>query len=233
MITLFTSRTLLKLPELSSGGGLGPGELGVLIARAGMGKTACLIHLVLGKALAGEKVVHVSLEESPDKVSDHYLVILRELLKSGLLGLREEACRDLVERNRMLLAYVNRSFDIARFRANLTNLEKNLGFAPRTVVLDGLEFDKGSRDLLQGLQEVARTFGFALWLSALSHRHMPEVNPRGIPYPLQDLDDCFSFILQLQPEGNAVTLRLLKGHGARTGAETELRMDPRTFLVLV
>ena len=33
----------LKLLEMSSGDGLGKGNLGVLIARAGVGKTACLI----------------------------------------------------------------------------------------------------------------------------------------------------------------------------------------------
>jgi KaiC/GvpD/RAD55 family RecA-like ATPase len=64
----FISVSPLKVLEQSSQKGLGPGNLGVLIARAGVGKTACLIHIAFDRIFHGEKLVHVSLEEAPEKV---------------------------------------------------------------------------------------------------------------------------------------------------------------------
>ena len=54
----------LKLLEMSSSKGLGKGKLGALMARAGVGKTACLIHMAFDKLFRKEKLVHVSLEDS-------------------------------------------------------------------------------------------------------------------------------------------------------------------------
>ena len=39
----------LRILEKSAQSGLGRGNLGVLMARAGVGKTACLIHIALDK----------------------------------------------------------------------------------------------------------------------------------------------------------------------------------------
>ena len=65
----------LKILEFSSSKGLGPGNLGVLMARAGVGKTACLIHIAFDRLFRNEKLVHVSLEDVPEKVTSYYNVI--------------------------------------------------------------------------------------------------------------------------------------------------------------
>ena len=105
----FISLSPLKILEKSSRRGLGPGNLGVFIARAGVGKTACLINIALDKIFQGEGLVHVSLEEGPEKVASYYNVMFHELLKSlDIQGGAEY--RMVMERNRMILAYVNQSF---------------------------------------------------------------------------------------------------------------------------
>ena len=42
-------------------GGLAPGQLGMVMARAGVGKSAFLVHIALGHLLRGTEVLHVSL----------------------------------------------------------------------------------------------------------------------------------------------------------------------------
>ncbi|MDZ7696073.1 MAG: hypothetical protein U5R49_03790 [Deltaproteobacteria bacterium] len=78
----FTSVSPLKILEKSARQGLGAGNLGVLIARAGVGKTACLIHIAFDKIFRDEKLVHVALEEGPEKVLSYYTVMYHDLLKA-------------------------------------------------------------------------------------------------------------------------------------------------------
>jgi hypothetical protein len=227
----FISVSPLKILEKSSRQGLGPGNLGVLVARAGVGKTACLIHIALDKIFRKEKLVHISLEEGPDKVASFYNVIYSDLLKA-LHIVDDDEYRFLMERNRMILAYLNQSFDLGRLQANLKNLTEHLDFSPDTLIIDGLDFEKGGREVLEGLKGIAHEFETEIWLSALSHRHITETNERGIPYPCHELDDLFSIVVQLQPDESGIFLRLLKDHDRQLGQEDSIRLDPNTFLAM-
>jgi len=227
----FISVSPLKILEKSSHRGLGPGNLGVLVARAGVGKTACLIHIAFDKIFRKEKLVHISLEEGPDKVASYYNVIYSDLLKALRID-DDDAHRLLLERNRMILAYLNQSFDLGRLQANLKNLTEHLDFNPGALIIDGLNFEGEGREVLEGLKEIANEFETEIWLSALSHRHITEKNERGIPYPCHEVDDLFSIIIQLYPERSGLFLKLLKDHDTYQIPENSIGLDPNTFLAL-
>jgi KaiC/GvpD/RAD55 family RecA-like ATPase len=227
----FISASPLKLLERSSRKGLGPGNLGVLIARAGVGKTACLIHIAFDRIFHGEKLVHVSLDETPEKVTSYYNVILYDLVKA--LDMEDEyEVRGRIDRNRLILAYLNQSFSLERLENNLGNLEKNMGFKPDTLIVDGMDCKEASRDLFGQFKQFAESLETEIWFSALSHRHITETNERGIPYPCHQVDDLFSIILQLQPETTGMHLRLLKDHDHPSISDVSLKLDPGTFLVM-
>ncbi|MBU0990744.1 MAG: hypothetical protein KJ823_11175 [Proteobacteria bacterium] len=227
----FVSVSPLKILEKSSRQGLGAGNLGVLVARAGVGKTACLIHIAFDKIFRQKKLVHVSLEEGPEKVTSYYNVIYYDLLKALNIG-DDYEYRVLMERNRMILAYLNRSFELERLEANLKNLTERLDFRPDTIIIDGLDFERSGRSIFEGLKGIAGEFGSEIWLSALSHRHITEVNDRGIPYPCHEVDDLFNIVIQLEPERSGVFLRLLKDHDRHPIPEDSIRLDPNTFLAM-
>jgi hypothetical protein len=227
----FISVSPLKILEKSCQKGLGRGNLGVVIARAGVGKTACLIHIAFDKIFRHEKLVHISLDEGPEKVTSYYRVIYSDLLRN--LHIQDDPeSRLLIDRNRMILAYLKQSFEVERLRASLKNLAENLEFRPDTLIVDGLDFEGSERSLIEGMKNTAREFDTEIWYSALSHRHITEVNERGIPHPCQQFDDLFSIIIQLQPGPSGVFLKLLKDHGNPVVPENGVRLDPNTFLAL-
>ena len=226
----FISLSPLRLVEKSSRKGLGPGNLGVLMARAGVGKTACLIHIAFDKLFNQEKLVHVSLEDGPEKVKSYYNVIFNDVVKA--LELPDEYDHRLViEKNRMILAYLNQSFQTDRLRANLTNLSASVAFKPGALIIDGLDFETARRNLFEELKALAEEFKVEIWFSALTHRHITEVNEKGIPYPCLHLDDLFSLIVLLEPEPSGVFLKLLKDHDNPTLPDTCVKLDPNTFLL--
>lgn len=206
----------LKLLSGSRGGGSGNGALGAVIARAGVGKTACLISLALGRMMMGEKVVHVSLGEPPDKVTAHYNLILSQIGKASWAGSGTEP-RDIVEKNRLILAFLRQSFDAARLKANLENLRERLSFVPGTIIVDGLDFETCGRALIGQLKGIASESGAQMWFSVRSHRHLEEKNERGIPFPLGEVDDMFDFIFEIEQEGGSLLLKAIKGADSSLG----------------
>jgi len=231
MIMEFTQRSPLRILLGSPEKGLGPGNLGALIARAGVGKTACLIHIAFDKILQNGKIVHVSLQDGPDKISSYYNVILAELVKA--LGLKEEReTRTLMEKNRMILAYLNQSFDLRRLRENLKNLSEKTAFRAGTLIVDGLDFAKAGPETFEAFKTLAKEYEAEIWFSVLSHRHIAEVNERGIPYPCHEVDHFFSVIVQLQPATAGIQMKLLKDHGRPLKDEDTVILDPGTFLAV-
>jgi len=221
----------LKLLELSSRKGLGRGKLGVLMARAGVGKTACLIHIAFDKLFRGEKLVHISLEDAPEKVTSYYNVIFYDLVKA--LDMKNETeNRMLFDRNRMILAYMNKSFEIKRLKENLKTLVDKIEFLPDSLIVDGLDFENAGRDIFEGFRELASEFNVEIWSSALSHRHITDMNERGIPYPCSRMDDLLDIIIQLQSAQSGVFLKLIKDHESPVMPDARVRLDPNTFLVI-
>jgi len=222
----------LKLLNMSLKKELGRGKLGVLMARAGVGKTACLIHIAFDKLFRGEKLVHISLEDTPEKVTSYYNVIFSDFVKA--LNMEHESeKRMLFDRNRMILAYMNKSFEIRRLRENLNTLVEKIEFLPDSLIVDGLDFEKVGRDIFEGFKEIASEFKVEVWFSALSHRHITDTNEKGIPYPCSRMDDLLSIIIQLQPTQSGVFLKLLKDHDSTVMPDASVRLDPNTFLAVV
>jgi hypothetical protein len=231
MIKEFKKGSALRMLERSPEKGLGRGNLGVLVARAGVGKTACLIHIAFDRIFRDGRVVHVSLQDGPDKISSYYNVILSELLKAFRLK-DERETRTLMEKNRMILAYLNQSFDLRRLRENLKNLSEKAGFRADALVVDGVDFSKAGADTFEAFKALAREYETEIWFSALSHRHIADVNERGIPYPCNQVDHFFSVVLQLEPASSGVRMKLLKDHDREVKPEDVLILDPNTFLAM-
>lgn len=218
----------LKILEKTTRKELGKGNLGVLIARAGVGKTVCLIHLAFNHIFRRKKLVHVSLEEVPEKIASYYKVMYSELVTA--LDITDDyKYGDRIEKDRMILAYLNRSFDIERLRASLNNLKNELKFIPSALIIDGLDFENTGRELFEQIKDIALEFEVEIWLSALSHRHITEINERGIPYPCDRIDDLFTIIMQLQTGPSGVFLSLLKDHDNASIRDIRVRLDPGTF----
>ena len=222
----------LKILGGSPGKALGKGNLGVLMARAGVGKTACLIHIAFDKLFRKEKLVHISLEDPPEKVSSYYNVIFSDLVMALNLG-NDPETRMILEENRMILAYLKHSFELGRLQENLKNLSEKVAFNPETLIVDGLDFAKADRALFEGFKEIAARFQVEIWFSALSHRHITDINDRGIPYPCDRVDDLFGVIIQLQPSPSGIFLNLLKDHEGKPKSDVKLKLDPENFLAMI
>lgn len=219
-----------ETPQMTPFNTLSPGGLGILMARAGVGKTACLTQIALAHLLGDRPVLHVCIDIVPDKVKVWY----RELLKSmrpAADAKEQESLQHRIEPLRFILSYLNQTFSTEKLEQSLQNLRESTGFKPSVVILDGLDFDRVTRESLEKLKSFAEKNAVPLWLSAKTHRHIGTANERAVPYPCHETDDLFEDIVMLESFPTGIRVKLLK-HGGQYGPEqTEIMLNPHTFLI--
>ena len=221
----------LKILEGPAHKGLGKGNLGVLMAGAGLGKTSCLIDIALDRLFRGGKIVHVSLKDPPEKITSYYNVIFSDLVR--VLGPENEyEVRDLIERNRIILAYLNESFDLARLRENLNNLANEIDFVPESLIVDGIDFAEAKRDLFEGFKRIAEDLQAEAWFSALTRQPLAEADEGWTSVVWNGVDEFFSVIIRLYSTESGVFLKLVKHHDSEQIPDAVLRLDPDNFLAI-
>ncbi|MGC9196175.1 MAG: hypothetical protein ACP5IL_12080 [Syntrophobacteraceae bacterium] len=208
--------------------GLDPGEMGVLLARAGAGKTAVLTHLALGYILDKQAVLHVCVDVTADKVKLWYNELLRDIFSSDP-QCKVSELQHSIEPLRFIMSFLNQTFSPEKLEMGIANLKSQARFSPALIIIDGLDFGR-DRTLLEKIAQLGRSHQTPLWVSARSHRHIPDVNERGIPYPIDAMDDLFSSIVVLHHEDSGVRLKALKEKGNYNPSRGDIILDPINFL---
>lgn len=193
------------------------GELGVIAARPGIGKSALLVHLGLEAAMRGEQVLHVSLREGVDHVRAYYDELMASLARAGQL--RERGAAQLgVERHRIIHSYLDRSFDVGHLVDNLEMLAHVAQFSPKLVLVDGFEHsDLAAR--VGELAMAARARGLVLWSTLRV--------AKGAPIEAAIRQNVRA-IYTLEPVGREVVVARVVGD---TPEELPFRLDPATMLL--
>jgi hypothetical protein len=220
----------IQMIQRTLGTPLPAGKLGVLMARTGVGKTGCLTHIALEQILKGVAVLHVCIDDPPEKVKVWY----HEFFKHIFAGKSGEELTELqyrIEPLRFILAFLNRSFNPEKLDQSVNNLKEQAKFSPSLVIIDGIDFDSTPVGTVEALCSLAQKHGVALWLSARTHSHIPTVNERGIPYPCHEMDHLFHSILLLEPTPTAIQVKALKNNAVYHPDHPSVRLDPQTLLI--
>lgn len=221
-------RSPLRLLDRTIHGGLGPGHLGVVLARAGVGKTAFLVQLGLDDLLRERKVLHVCVDSTIERVRAWYDELFADLCRYTKLA-DPAAARLLVERHRMIQAYSD-GFSAERLRSVATILREHAGFVPQAILVDGLDWKTLDRDEVRVLKQLAAEAGAELWATVLTHRHViGSEEPEDLPPPCERFDDLIDVAVFMAPKGDRVDLRLLRDHDSRRLIATTLELEPVTL----
>jgi len=194
----------------SGGRGLQAGELGVVTANAGVGKSALLVHVALHELLQDRKVLHVAVSDTVDSARAHYDTVIRAVARTSQTRDWNQALV-AAERHRMIHSYLDKGFQLSAVSASMRMLAEVMHFVPAMVVLDGLQ-DPASH--LAELQAFAREHGVRVWC-ALRSTDMSEA-----------VVDAAALKLSLTPDGRDLALTLDGDDASET-----VRLDPTTMLV--
>lgn len=224
-------RSPLRVFERATGGGLGRGEVGVVLSRHGGGKTAFLIGLALDALLHGRKVLHISTQETVEGVRQFYDQLFGAL--ADQLRLEERAQRRLeLERNRHILVYNRKLFSLEKLEHSVGFLRQAAHFEPSLVIMDGTpRYEHTEPWEMEGIARLAREWEAEIWTSSLTHREGQAVDHRGVPREVARYDSFLSVIVLLEPHADHVHVRILKEHDRAEIPDLRLELDPGTFLL--
>lgn len=213
-------RSPMRAFEHSIHGGPAAGEVCAVIGRAGVGKSALLVHLALDRLFQGQRVLHISLREGADSVRNFYNEIFGSLARvSRLTGRERDQALILVEQNRQIQCYLDRNFGVDDLEKSLRFVVDVMHFQPSLVVLDG--FSPSSSNDVAALSKLARDNGFSVWGS------VREAADGGAPH-----EDAWSTIVALDPVDTIIELRARKVHGEAMQEPMGLQLEPNTMLLV-
>lgn len=212
--------------EEKEGGGIRP-MMGLVMARAGLGKTAILVQFALDCMLLGNRVLHVSIGQGIDKTRAWYDDIL------GLLTDGEKvASIPGIMKNRMIMTFKESSFSKALLEERLDDLVKQNIYKPECLIIDGYDFANNDKESLEELRDFMTERGLKmLWFSAVSHREDTRVSLDGVPAPCHEVDTLFETVLLIKPVGDLMKLEIVKCDSCKLDPGTILMLDPNTMLI--
>lgn len=205
--------------------------MGLVMSRAGLGKTAILVQIALDSMLWGDKVLHVSIGESFDKTRVWYDDIL------ALMGANEksESFQTTVAEimpNRMIMTFKEAGFSQAKLEERLDDLVQQNIYKPVCLIIDGYDFQTGNHADLEEFKDFMVRHGLKMiWFSATTHRDDDRKSPAGVPAPCHEIDDLFDVVLLIAPKDDAVDLKILKCECCAVDPGTSLILDPSTMLI--
>ncbi|MEN8182213.1 MAG: hypothetical protein ABFS46_06715 [Myxococcota bacterium] len=220
------ARSPLRLLEKGLHGGLGRGNLGLVLAGHGVGKTPFLVGVALDDLLRGERVLHVTLDQTVGHVRAYYDTVFDELAAHVHLDDTARIHVD-VNRRRSIRAYPAGHFDAARLREAL-KIEEETGPRPALVILEGYDLERIPEDEVADLRSLAREIEAELWVSVASG----EERVSAMPPRVARLAHLFGVILVLEPGDGTVTLRALKDHDNPDVEALHVALDPHTLLLI-
>ena len=205
-------------------------RMGLVMARAGLGKTAILVQIAMDSMLRNQKVLHVSIGEGLEKAKAWYEDIFKYIAEGFQLDNAPEIESELM-RNRMIMTFKEAAFSRPKLEERLNDLVYQNIFRPDIVVVDGYDFAEADYDSIMDLKEMMAAMNVQGWFSALRHRDDKRVSIAGVPAPCHEVDGLFDTVILLQPEKDSILLNIIKDEydGA---AGRILNLDPSTMMVM-
>jgi hypothetical protein len=222
----------MRVFERSIHGGLGKGNIGIVLSRTGTGRTPFLVGVALDDLLQDRKVMHISTQCSADRLREFYEEIFHDLAVSTNLEDRLRVHLQ-VERNRMIHTFLGNTFTVERLVGVLEYMSQHMHFVPSTIILEGYpDWDSATPAQMEPLRALAEKFQCEIWLEGHVHREGEKLDARGVPSQIAQFDDYIAVMLRLHTAEEHVRLQLVKDHDNPDLADVHVELDPRTLLLV-
>lgn len=210
----------------------GQKRVGLVMARAGQGKTAILVQIGLDSLLRGKKVLHVSIGQSLEKTRAWYDEIFKDMVATAAID-DAAAIQEDIQRNRLIMTFMEAGFSKAKFEERLHDLVSQNIFRPDCVVVDGIDFATMELEELAGLRQAVAAQGLPGWFAGRYHRDDTQGSEGDIPPSCRAYAELFdiAIFLRMDPENKNLALTMVKDESGATKPGNILHLDPVTLMI--
>lgn len=192
------------------------GELGLISAKKGLGKTSVLVQFGIDTLLNDKALIHVSFDQQSSNVISWYSSVLAEIAKKKNINL--EALNEDIVKNRTILNFNQETFSLPKVVNTLKALKEG-GIPIAAVVVDGMDFDKAPVEDITCFADFIKAEKMTGWFSLTN-----EASDLKKTLP-QDKLKLFATVAHLAAEGKELSLTILKN------GEGKVKLDAKTLLI--
>lgn len=202
-------------------GGLKAGEMGLVTAKKGVGKTSVLVQFALDALLQEKGVVHVSFDQHSSNVISWYDSVLQEILKKKSVGDMGEL-KDSIASDRVIFNVSRETFTLEKVVSMIKTL-KTAGILVQAVIVDGLSLDKVADKDMEAMASFIKGENMTAWFSDTKEGgKLSDSCPAAIA-------KHFAVVCHLQPSQSNVSLNVLKLRDS--DALGSISLDAKTLLM--
>ena len=196
--------------------GLKDGEMGLVTAKKGLGKTSILVQFGIDSLLNDKALIHVSFDQQSSNVIAWYSSVLAEIAKKKSLNLDD--VNEEIVRNRTILNFNQETFTLPKV-VNTLKAMKDGGIKISTIVVDGLDLNKASAADIKCFADFIKSEKMTAWFSFTS-----EAADLKSTLDADKLEN-FTTVAHLAAEGKNISLAILKN------GEGKVNLDAKTLLM--
>lgn len=203
-------------------GGMKAGEIGLITAKKGLGKTSVLVQFGVDALLRDEQIVHVSFDQHSANVITWYTDIFDEIAKKRNVANISDIRQELV-RKRIILNFNQDTVSLNQIVTTLRALAEGR-IKAQFMTVDGMDFSKVAAADLKTFVEFAKTSGIQVWFSENCESNKLS---ETLPAELLEMFDC---IMHLDPKPDQIQVQILKLRNEKS-PDAVLRLDSKTLLM--
>lgn len=226
---ILDERSPLRRIESNVHRGVGPGHLGVVVGRPGIGKTAALIQIGINEMAHDRPVLHLTVSDGVAQSRDAYDELIHGVAKACGMEASYDTLRVQVERNRHIHTYAANEFSVSKVREAMGFLKQYMEFQARVVLIDGLALAEFGAENLAALKSFAAEAEVSIWMTVTSDG---DGTPESAMATLGAHAAQFSQVLQIHPsDAGKISLRLLKNGEDVADEPLHLQLNATTLLL--
>jgi hypothetical protein len=223
-------RSPIRIFDKSIHGGLKAGEIGVIAAPNGLGKTSVLVQIALYKLLQAQKVIHVSFTKHTDYILAWYEDIFGEFTKKRKLE-HVDAVKNALVKNRVLMNFNQEGMTGEQILKSLRAMIVEGGFKAESLIVDGFDFGLTSAEHLKTVKQFAGELGLSVWYSC-SVKSDASSGDKKIPAIIKDYLDSLDVVIALEQKATSIEFSVAKDRDvSNPAAMGTLHLDPKTLLI--
>jgi len=193
------------------------GEMGLVTAKKGLGKTSVLVQFGLDSLIKDKATVHVSFDQHSSNVISWYSSVLAEITKKKNISNLSEISEDIV-RNRTILNFNQETFTLPKVVNTIKALNEG-GSKISTLVLDGLNLANTSKEDLSLFADFIKKEKMTAWFSYASEADKLKDTLDA------DKINLFTTVAHMASNGKEIAISLLKN------GEGQVKVDTKTSLM--
>lgn len=222
----------LRVFEEAIHGGLGKGNLGVLVSKHGVGKTACLVHLATDKLFKGENVIHVSFSGNVEHVINWYKEVFRQIAELQSLDDAAMVYNSILS-NRVVMNFSQEQVPIDRVLSSLESLIRDGSFRADCILFDGFKLTIASEDDIVKIKNFAERMNLEIWFSVSPVRTDVVYDEYGVPDSLEKYMNLIDVLVAMKydDKGDKVMMTVVRAHYEDILKPLRVALDPKTMLI--